>query len=118
MSLFSKHQVVHHYKRSAGVQLGFVLKALWAVDLIDDFIRQIKSVGLKDHVSALLEATQPMRVRGKVGTGERFCQAALARLGFHDRLRTPQQSVAIGQVNGFAWAQFITITSGGTHIQT
>lgn len=50
---------------SISVQLGFVLKVLWAVDLIDDFIRQIKSMGLNDHEFALLEATQPIRVREK-----------------------------------------------------
>ncbi|UUE96421.1 helix-turn-helix domain-containing protein [Comamonas thiooxydans] len=50
---------------SVSVQLGFVLKVLWAVGLIDDFIQQIKSVGLNDHEFTLLEATLPKRVREK-----------------------------------------------------
>ena len=48
---------------SVSVQLGFVLKVLWALDLIEDFTRQIKGVGLNDHEFALLEAAQPLRVR-------------------------------------------------------
>lgn len=51
---------------SVSVQLGFVLKVLWALDLIDDYIQSIKKVGLNDHEFALLEATQPVRVREKV----------------------------------------------------
>lgn len=50
---------------SVGVQFGFVLKALWALDLIDDFIRHTRAVGLNDHEFALLEASQPLRVREK-----------------------------------------------------
>ena len=61
----SKRTISNLESGSVGVQLGFVLKVLWAVDLIDDFIRQIKNVGLNDHEFALLEATQPMRVREK-----------------------------------------------------
>ena len=61
----SKRTISNLEAGSVSVQLGFVLKVLWAVDLIDDFIRQIKHVGLNDHEFALLEATQPMRVREK-----------------------------------------------------
>ncbi|KGH11870.1 hypothetical protein P608_12210 [Comamonas thiooxydans] len=50
---------------SVSVQLGFVLKVLWAVGLINDFIRQIESVGMNDHEFALLQATLPKRVRPK-----------------------------------------------------
>lgn len=50
---------------SVSVQLGFVLKVLWAVGLINDFIRQIESVGMNDHEFALLQATLPKRVRQK-----------------------------------------------------
>lgn len=48
---------------SVSVQLGFVLKVLWAVGLIDDFIQQVKGIGLNDHEFALLESTLPKRVR-------------------------------------------------------
>jgi DNA-binding XRE family transcriptional regulator len=61
----SKRTITNLEAGSVSVQLGFVLKVLWAVDLIDDFIQQIKHVGLNDHEFALLEATQPMRVREK-----------------------------------------------------
>ena len=50
---------------SVSVQLGFMLKVLWALDLINDFIRQIQAVGMNDHEFALLESTLPMRVREK-----------------------------------------------------
>lgn len=53
---------------SVSVQLGFVLKVLWALNLIDDFIHQIRGVGINDHEFALLESTQPMRVRPKFRT--------------------------------------------------
>ena len=50
---------------SVTVQLGFVLRALWALDLIDDFIQQIKDCGHNDREFALLEATLPKRVRNR-----------------------------------------------------
>lgn len=50
---------------SVSIQFGFVLKVLWAVNLVDDFIQQIQRVGLNNHEFALLEATLPMRVREK-----------------------------------------------------
>lgn len=61
----SKRTISNLEAGSVSVQLGFLLKVLWAVDLIDDFNRQIKSVGVNDHEFALLEAAQPMRVREK-----------------------------------------------------
>jgi len=61
----SKRTITSLEAGSVSVQFGFVLKVLWAVDLIDDFIQQVKNVGLNDHEFALLEATLPMRVREK-----------------------------------------------------
>lgn len=61
----SKRTISNLEAGAVSVQLGFVLKVLWAVDLIDDFIQQIKDVGLNDHEFALLQATQPLRVRDK-----------------------------------------------------
>lgn len=50
---------------SVSVQLGFWLKALWALDLINDFINAAQAVGKNDHEFALLESNMPMRVREK-----------------------------------------------------
>ena len=62
----SKRTICNIEAGVVSVQFGFVLKVLWAVDLIDDFLKQIKSVGINDHEFALLEASQPLRVREKV----------------------------------------------------
>ena len=61
----SKRTISNMEAGAVSVQFGFVLKVLWALDLIDDFIRQIRSVGVNDHEFALLEASQPLRVREK-----------------------------------------------------
>lgn len=45
------------------VQYGFVLRVLWALDLIEDFIRLIRGCGLNEREFALMEAAQPRRVR-------------------------------------------------------
>lgn len=50
---------------SVSVQMGFWLKALWALDLINDFINGIQAVGKNDHEFALLESKMPMRVSGQ-----------------------------------------------------
>lgn len=50
---------------TVSVQLGFWLKALWALDLINDFINGVHSVGKNDHEFALLASNMPMRVREK-----------------------------------------------------
>jgi transcriptional regulator with XRE-family HTH domain len=47
------------------VQLGFVLKVLWCLDLIGDYAEAIKKVGLNDNEFAMLEQTLPKRVRTK-----------------------------------------------------
>lgn len=64
-SEISKRTICNLEAGSVSVQFGFVLKVLWAVGLIEDFLKQIKAVGINDHEFALLEATQPMRVREK-----------------------------------------------------
>jgi DNA-binding XRE family transcriptional regulator len=64
----SKRTICNLEAGSVSVQHGFVLKVLWAVDLIDDYIQSIKKVGMNDHEFALLEATQPLRVREKGGS--------------------------------------------------
>lgn len=61
----SKRTISNLEAGAVSVQFGFVLKVLWALDLIEDFNTHIKSVGLNDHEFALLEATQPLRVREK-----------------------------------------------------
>lgn len=50
---------------AVNVQLGFWLKALWALDLINDFISHIQDIGKSDHEFALLESNMPERVREK-----------------------------------------------------
>ncbi|GGH52450.1 hypothetical protein GCM10010975_07070 [Comamonas phosphati] len=50
---------------AVNVQLGFWLKALWALDLLHDFIAHIQPVGMNDHEFALLAANAPKRVREK-----------------------------------------------------
>ena len=61
----SKRTLCNIEAGSVSVQFGFVLKVLWAVGLIDDFLKQIQSVGINEHEFALLESTQPQRVREK-----------------------------------------------------
>lgn len=61
----SKRTVSSLEAGSVSVQFGFVLKVLWALNLIDDFNTHIKNVGLNGHEFALLEAAQPLRVREK-----------------------------------------------------
>lgn len=48
---------------AVNIQFGFILRALWALDLIEDFIRLIQSVGINDREFALLESSLPQRVR-------------------------------------------------------
>ncbi len=50
---------------AVNVQFGFWLKAPWSLDLLNDFITQLKSVGMNDHEFALLESNMPARVREK-----------------------------------------------------
>ena len=50
---------------SVSVQFGFWLKALWALDLIHDFISGSRSVGRNDHELALLASNMPLRARDK-----------------------------------------------------
>jgi transcriptional regulator with XRE-family HTH domain len=61
----SKRTISNIEAGAVSVQFGFLLKALWAVGLIDDFLKHIKAVGINDHEFALLEASQPLRVREK-----------------------------------------------------
>lgn len=46
-----------------GVQLGFYLKALWALELIDDFATQLRMVGINETEFSLVEANLPKTVR-------------------------------------------------------
>ncbi|TYK71145.1 MULTISPECIES: helix-turn-helix domain-containing protein [Comamonas] len=46
-----------------GVQFGFYLKALWALELIDDFTKQMGMVGINETEFALVEANLPKTVR-------------------------------------------------------
>lgn len=60
----------HHHPPEGGLgqrAARIDLKVLWAADLIDESIRQVKRAGLNDHECALLDATQPMRLREKRG---------------------------------------------------
>ena len=52
---------------AVNVQWGFVLKVLWSLDLIDDFIESLKSVGMNDTEFTYLAQAQPKRVREKGG---------------------------------------------------
>ena len=46
-----------------GVQFGFYLKALWALELIDDFIQQLRKVGINETEFSLVESNLPKIVR-------------------------------------------------------
>lgn len=46
-----------------GVQFGFYLKALWALELIDDFIKQLRKVGINETEFSLVESNLPKIVR-------------------------------------------------------
>lgn len=48
-----------------GVQFGFYLKALWALELVDDFINQLGKVGINETEFSLVESNLPKRVRGR-----------------------------------------------------
>lgn len=48
-----------------GVQFGFYLKALWALELIDDFTQQLGKVGINETEFSLVEATLPKTVRAR-----------------------------------------------------
>lgn len=47
------------------VQLGFYLKALWALELIHDLLQHLGQVGINQAEFALMESTMPQRVREK-----------------------------------------------------
>ncbi len=49
-----------------GVQFGFYLKALWALDLIDDFTSQLRNVGINETEFSLVESNLPKTVRKKL----------------------------------------------------
>ena len=61
----SKSTILNIETGAVSVQFGFVLKALWAVGLINDVLDHLKNVGINDHEFALLESAQPKRVREK-----------------------------------------------------
>lgn len=46
-----------------GVQFGFYLKALWALELIDDFTTQLRMVGINETELSLMESNLPKAVR-------------------------------------------------------
>ena len=46
-----------------GVQFGFYLKALWALELIDDFTKQMGMVGINETEFSLMESNLPKAVR-------------------------------------------------------
>ncbi|MPM84247.1 hypothetical protein SDC9_131318 [bioreactor metagenome] len=46
-----------------GVQFGFYLKALWALELIDDFTKQMGMVGINETEFSLMESNLPKNVR-------------------------------------------------------
>lgn len=48
-----------------GVQFGFYLKALWALELIEDFTQQLRNVGINETEFALLESNLPKTVRAR-----------------------------------------------------
>lgn len=49
-----------------GVQFGFYLKALWALELIDDFTKQLRNVGINETEFSLVESNLPKTVREKL----------------------------------------------------
>lgn len=49
-----------------GVQFGFYLKALWALELIDDFTKQLRNVGINETEFSLVESKLPKTVREKL----------------------------------------------------
>lgn len=49
-----------------GVQFGFYLKALWALELIDDFTSQLRNVGINETEFSLVESNLPKTVRKKI----------------------------------------------------
>lgn len=46
-----------------GVQFGFYLKALWALELIDDFTKHLRNVGINETEFSLIESNLPKAVR-------------------------------------------------------
>lgn len=48
-----------------GVQFGFYLKALWALELIDDFAKNLRNVGINETEFSLMESNLPKTVRGR-----------------------------------------------------
>lgn len=48
-----------------GVQIGFYLKALWALELIDDFTQHLGKVGINETEFSLMESNLPKTVRAK-----------------------------------------------------
>lgn len=46
-----------------GVQIGFYLKALWALNLIDDFEANLRSLGINETQFLLVESNLPKVVR-------------------------------------------------------
>ena len=46
-----------------GVQFGFYLKALWALELIEDFAKQMGMVGINETEFSLMESNLPKNVR-------------------------------------------------------
>ena len=61
----SLNTVIKMESGHVAVQLGFYLKALWALDLIHDLLQQLGQVGINAAEFALLESGMPQRVREK-----------------------------------------------------
>ena len=45
------------------MQFGFYLRALWTLELIDDFTKQLRSVGINETEFSLAESNLPKIVR-------------------------------------------------------
>lgn len=61
----SLNTVVKMESGHPGVQFGFYLKALWALELIEDFTNQLGKVGINETEFSLVESNLPKRVREK-----------------------------------------------------
>lgn len=62
----SLNTVVRMEAGHPGVQCGFYYKALWALDLINDFTKQLRQVGINETEFSLIEISLPKIVRLKL----------------------------------------------------
>lgn len=60
----STNTLVKMEKGGGSVQLGYWLKVLWALDVLDGFTHAVSRLGREEGDIALLEAQLPQRVRG------------------------------------------------------